>query len=320
MKMIYLFFVSALMCIFTGSCATKYYENPVINMDVPDPSVIRVGETYYAAGTSGDAQPVYPIFKSDNLVDWTPVGHIFNSFPKWTKGAFWAPELYQHKDKTFCYYTAKRKSDGISCIGVAVADRPEGPYVDHGMLLDCDKEAIDAYAIEVDGQLWVVYKAYGLNPERPIELLAQRLTSDGLNLEGAPVSLLADMENIGMEGESIFKSGEYFYILYAARDCCSPKSDYEVRVARSKSFTGPYEKYKGNPILVGDGVVFQSAGHGTQVVTPSGRMYYLCHAYEVGKYKEGRKPVLHELKIGTDGWPHFVTGTKTQHRVKIPEL
>ena len=30
-------------------------KNPVIDADAPDPSVIRVGKTYYAAATSGKA-------------------------------------------------------------------------------------------------------------------------------------------------------------------------------------------------------------------------------------------------------------------------
>ena len=29
-----------------------YFSNPVIRGDVPDPSIIRIGETYYATGTS----------------------------------------------------------------------------------------------------------------------------------------------------------------------------------------------------------------------------------------------------------------------------
>ena len=145
--------------------------------------------------------------------------------------------------------------------------------------------------------------------------------------------LLRDDERQGMEGQCIFRQGEWWYILYSIRDCCSPKSDYAVSVARSHSLEGPWEKYEGNPILEGDppqpslkgkesspegekqkasprgGLEgaedwMQSCGHGTMVRTPSGEMYYLCHAYYWNRSKEGRKAVLFRLEIGADGWVH----------------
>lgn len=314
-----------------GCQQAKFFENPVINADVPDPSVVRIGKTYYAAGTSGNKQQVYPTFKSENLVDWQPTGHIFSGWPEWTDGAFWAPELFVHNGKTLCYYTARDKSDGISCIGVASADAPDKPFTDHGRLVKWTNEAIDAFVFNdnangnemlktKNGQLYITWKAYGLDPSRPIELLASRLSDDGLRLEGEPFSLLCDEEDLGMEGQCIFYHAPYYYILYAARDCCSPKSDYEVRVARAKQFAGPYEKYEGNPILRGDGKDIQSCGHGTLVSTPKGRLYYLCHAYQQNRYKEGRKPILQELIIGKDGWPHFKTGEITISRQPMPNV
>lgn len=296
----------------------RYFQNPVIQADVPDPSVVRIGTDYYAAGTSGNAAAVYPLFHSTNLVDWQPIGHVFDQWPAWTAGAFWAPELFVRNGKTYCYYTARRKSDGISCIGVAVADSPAGPFRDHGLLIEWTHEAIDAFVVEEDGRLYITWKAYGLDDERPIELLGQRLSDDGLHLEGASVSLLTDDEEIGMEGQCIFKRGDYFYLLYAARDCCTERSDYEVRVARARHAMGPYEKYARNPILRGDGADFQSCGHGTLTTTPDGRLFYLCHAYKAGKYKEGRQPVLHELVATKDGWLRFKTGDTTRARQKRP--
>lgn len=281
-------------------------NNPVIDADTPDPTVIRVGDTYYAAATSGNKKQAYPRFKSKDLVHWEPMGYIFDEWPEWTSGAFWAPELFEHKGKVLCYYTAKQKSDGTSCIGVAVADGPEGKFVDHGPLVKTTNEAIDAFVFNDKGQLYITWKAYGLDPSgRPIEILAQKLSDDGLHLEGEPFTLLKDEERIGCEGQCIFKEGKYYYILYSIRDCCSPQSDYAVSVARSKTFEGPYEKYSGNPILQGNGKDIQSCGHGTMVSRLNGNMFYLCHAYFTGKYSEGRKAVLQSLYVGADKWPHF---------------
>src|SRR3712207_7542358 len=65
-----------------SSCATKYFTNPVIDAPLPDPTVIREGDTYVMAGTSGGAKPVYPIYISKNLVDWTAAGSIFTDYPE----------------------------------------------------------------------------------------------------------------------------------------------------------------------------------------------------------------------------------------------
>ncbi len=298
--------------------AQKQVLNPVIKTDLADPSIIRVDDMYYVAGTSGNAERPYPVYESKDLVTWTPRNTVLDRWPDWTAGAFWAPELFEHNGKVFCYYTAKQKSDKTSCIGVAVADGVDAPFVDYGPIVKTTNEAIDAFVLEVDGELYITWKAYGLDPsKRPIELLAQKLSADGLRLEGEPFMLLRDDERIGCEGQCIFKEGDYYYILYSIRDCCSPQSDYAVSVARSKSFFGPYEKYSGNPILTGNGKDIQSCGHGTMVRTKKNRMYYLCHAYLMGQYKKGRQPILEEIRMGADGWPYFVGGIKAHSTIKV---
>lgn len=311
-------FIVLLLAVQVLSGVAQRRQNPVIKADLPDPSVIRIGQTYYAAGTSGNAERVYPIYESTDLVTWTPRYTIFDRWPEWTAGAFWAPELFCIGEKVLVYYTARQKSDGTSCVGVAVAENINSPFVDKGPLVKTTNEAIDAFVLNVDGELYITWKAYGLDPSRrPIELLAQRLSPDGLTLQGEPFTLLRDDERQGMEGQCIFREGDYYYLLYSIRDCCSPQSDYAVSVARSKSFFGPYEKYAANPILTGNDENIQSCGHGTMVRTPRGRMFYLCHSYLKGKYRQGRQPIIEELRIDKEGWPYFVGGTKASTWVKV---
>ena len=71
--------------------AQQSFRNPVIHADMADPSITRVGDTYYAAGTSSEWAPYYPLFKSKDLVNWKQVGHIFDEKPDWTFSSFWAP-------------------------------------------------------------------------------------------------------------------------------------------------------------------------------------------------------------------------------------
>ncbi|MBR5660405.1 MAG: family 43 glycosylhydrolase [Bacteroidales bacterium] len=295
-----------------------YYSNPVIRGDVPDPSIIRIGETYYATGTSSEWAPLYPVFESKDLVNWTQVGSVFNEPPAWTSHSFWAPELFCADGKVYCYYTARRKSDGVSYIGVAVSDSPEKEFTDHGPVVQFGNESIDAFVFEAEGDRYITFKAYGLD-KRPIEILCYRLSKDGLRVEGEPFALLRDDDRIGMEGQCVFFRDGWWYILYAARGCCGPRSDYEVRVARSRDFKGPYEYDPGNPIMRGGNEEFQACGHGTVVLSPEGRMFFMCHAYLAGDdFYLGRQPILVELEVTEDGWIRSTTGKYAPLTAKTP--
>lgn len=295
-----------------------YFMNPVIRGDVPDPSIIRIKDTYYATGTSSEWAPFYPVFTSSDLVNWKQTGHIFTKQPSWTSNSFWAPELFYHNGKVYCYYTARQKSSGISYVGVATSDSPLHEFTDHGPLVEFGKEAIDAFVYDDNGQLYISWKAYGLDA-RPIELLGCKLSADGLRLEGKPFTLLVDEEGIGMEGQYHFKEGDYYYIVYAAHGCCGPGSDYDVYVARSKNYRGPYEKYAGNPILHGGEGDYKSCGHGTAVKTPDGRMFYMCHAYLQGDgFFAGRQPILQEMEITDEQWIRFKSGNLAIAKQPLP--
>lgn len=97
------------------------------------------------------------------------------------------------------------ETDGTSYIGVATADKPEGPYTDHGPIVEYGTEAIDAFVLEDAGELYISWKAYGLDP-RPIELLACKISDDGLRMAGEPFTLLRDDKRQGMEGQHWLKS------------------------------------------------------------------------------------------------------------------
>jgi hypothetical protein len=81
-------------------------------------------------------------------------------------------------------------------------------FKDHGPIVELGTEAIDAFVFDDDGQLYLTWKAYGLD-QRPIELL-EATVGCGLRLKGGPFSLLKDDEGIGMEGQYHFRRGDYY--------------------------------------------------------------------------------------------------------------
>ncbi len=295
-----------------GSCSEEeqqYYTNPVIQCDLADPSVIRVGESYYATGSSYLWAPEYPLYVSDDLINWKQIGNVFEKKPDWTGTGFWAPELFEYEGKYYCFFSASRLTDGKHCIGAAVADTPEGPYRDLGCILDTGTEQIDSYVFNDDGTLYLCWKAHGLD-KCPDEICCVKLGKDCVSIVGEEFTLVRDDESIGMEGPCMFKRDGWYYLLYSTHSCCGPLSDYEVWVARAKSIEGPWEKCPANPVLTGGNADVKSLGHGSVVTTPDGRLFYLCHAYLTEEsFFLGRRPFLSELEASDGGWIRCTAGS-----------
>ena len=172
------------------------YHNPVVAGDYPDPSVVRVGDEFWAAATTGGWAPHFSLLRSRDLVNWEKVGYVFEVKPAWAKTDFWAPELVSDRGRVLVYYTARRdegpKKRGTLCVAVATADSPAGPYTDRGPLVCQIPErggvgSIDAdFVRDEDGAPYLVWKADGndARPMQPTSIYAQRLTDDGTKLTG----------------------------------------------------------------------------------------------------------------------------------------
>src|SRR5674476_116510 len=57
----------------------KQAQNPIIYADVPDMSMIRVGDTYYMSSTTMHMNPGVPIMKSKDLINWEIVNYAYNT-------------------------------------------------------------------------------------------------------------------------------------------------------------------------------------------------------------------------------------------------
>ncbi len=290
------------------------YTNPVIPGDNPDPSVIRVGQDYWATATAGTWAPIFTLYHSRDLVLWRAVGAVFQKRPAWAERDFWAPEISHFNGRTFVYYTA-RKRKGPLCVAVASAAQPEGPYIDHGPLVCQDDGSIDAVATTDErGVRYLIWKEDGNSRQQPTPLWAQQLSADGIKLVGAKRELLRNdpksWEGGVVEGAFVERHGNYFYLFYSGGSCCGRRCDYALGVARARKLLGPWEKHPANPIVAAN-QSWQCPGHGSIVTDPAGRDFLLYHAY--GNFREafliGRESVLDEVSWDEQtGWPTINAG------------
>lgn len=300
--------------------STHGWTNPVVPGDHPDPTIIEVDGVFWASATSGEWSPQFPLFRSDDLVRWTPAGAIFPSQPAWAEGSFWAPELV-HDEVTgrFVAWYVGKKRGGPLCIAVATAPAAQGPYIDHGPLICEDDGSIDpCFARDEHGAPYLIWKEDGNSQQRPTPIWAQPLTDDLLKLQGEKTQLIVNdqpWEEGVVEGPYLLRHEGRFYMFYAGNSCCGRECKYAEGVARADHLLGPWEKNPLNPII-GANDNWRCPGHGTAVRAQgrdgrAGPEYFLYHAYPAGgTIYVGREALLDEITwpANGEGWPAVNAG------------
>ncbi len=81
MKKISLLLLSLLVILplITVSAQPETGRNPIIFADVPDVSMIRVGDTYYMSSTTMHMNPGVPVMRSKDLTNWEIVSYTYNT-------------------------------------------------------------------------------------------------------------------------------------------------------------------------------------------------------------------------------------------------
>ena len=259
----------------TNSAPAKTYRNPLLpDWEIADPFVLRVGQKYYLYPTS-DTQG-YEVFVSDDLVHWERKARAFTD----PREGDWAPEVFHDRrgdGKFYLYYTDNmsgwRRGPLEKQIGVAVADSPLGPFTDKGVLA---KHAIDADLFQDDdGKLYLSY----VDLVRGFKIVVQPMANP-LKKKGEPTVVIHPTEDWEKrsgevtEGPFMLKHKGTYYLMYSGTGANSP--NYGIGYATSKSPTGPFVKYPGNPIAHRGGNVL-GPGHHCVVEGPNGRLWMVYH-------------------------------------------
>ena len=281
-----------------SSAAT--YKNP-LPVAMGDPDVLHVkGDKYYMYGTGG-AKHGFAAYSSADLVHWKSEGQVWfaNNTNGWSDstagwdGAYWAPEVYEVKGKFYMFYSAPWKVNPDKeyenfRIGVAVADKPTGPFIDlaNRPIFDPGYPVIDANVLfDKDGRLYLYYSraAYKHPVESEIANWARskgwfkeieeswvygvELKPDFSGVMGEPVLLLRPpltMNDKQAEWESRSVTSKEVNRRWTEGSVTFRKGDtyyimysanyfggenYAVGYATSKSPLGPFVKSENNPVL-----------------------------------------------------------------------
>ena len=249
---------------------------PILDGFTADPAIRVFGDTYYVYPTSDKPNWLttdFSVWSSKNLVDWKKEGMILDVTKdlSWGKIKAWAPDCIERDGKFYFYFCAEMK------IGVAVSDKPTGPFKDalNRPLLQRGGKVrvatIDPYPfIDSDGQAYLFY-GNGRFAQ------AVRLKPDMITPDGDPVDIpLKDFR----EGIVVFKRAGKYYFMWSIGDARSP--DYRVGWGISDSPLGPVKiPDKDFIVLQKHGTAVGTAHHSVVNVPGTDRWYVAYHRHAI---------------------------------------
>lgn len=240
-------------------------RRPVLDADFPDPFVLVTddGLVAYATNTRRRGKAInVQMSRSTDGRTWSASQDAMPSVPAWAlrnRPDIWAPEAIRIGDRYVLYFSARHatqaRPDGLTlCVGAAVADAPEGPFVPQAEPLTCGGPlgVIDASPFRDGEDLWLYVKSDGNCCNVPITLVAQRLSADGLSLTGQPTTVQGFTNDAAWEGgvveatQMIMREGRY-HLIYSGNDYSGRA--YATGHALCQGPTGPCRDTADNPIL-----------------------------------------------------------------------
>lgn len=305
------------------SLGPEKYANPVYNTyDCADPSVERGPDgRFYCFVTGGWGR------ESDNMVTWHDSYGKMASMPTWNGyEGLWAPDVTRVGNKYVMYYAHSEWMGDLwdHCgVGVAVADKIEGPYTDHGKLFTSREvgvyNSIDPHLfVEDDGRLFLSWGSYGGG------LFAIELSPDGLSIK--PGAQKVQLTSPDFEGCMIHKHNGYYYLFASTGTCCEGlNSTYTTVVGRATSYFGPYVDRAGGRMLDGkfhivmsNNRYFKGTAHNAEIITDdNGNDWIYYHAYEVKSPDTGRILMMDRVRW-VDDWPLVNNGFPAYYQVPAP--
>jgi beta-xylosidase len=234
-----------------------------------DPNITAFGKKFYiyptTDGTTGWMSTYFTCWSSSNMVDWKNEGTILD-LPKdltWAKERAWAPTIAEKNGKFYYYFSADVN------IGVAVSDKPTGPFKDalgkplvkkgtlRGQMID------PMVFVDDDGS---AYLYFGQGNCNMVKLNDDMISYDSTKL----ISIKPQGYN---EGPFVFKRNKKYYLMWSEYDTRDPR--YSIAYATSDSPLGPFVK-AANSVLKGKGVV-KGAGHHSVVKVPGKDEWYIAY-------------------------------------------
>lgn len=291
------------------------YINPVIRGFYPDPSVCKAGKYFYLVCSSFQFFPALPLFKSENMIDWEPVGHCITRKSQLdltnvgASGGIYAPTI-RYNNGRFYVVVTNTSGDGNFYI---YTDDINGEWSDP---ISVNRGGIDPSLLFDGDKTYFMSNGEDDYGERGISLC--EINIDTGELLSPAKCICKGTGGRFIEAPHLYHIGEYYYLLAAEG---GTEYGHTECAFRSKKPYGPYESCPNNPILTNrnlGGYMIQGAGHADIVEDNNGQWWMVNLAFrQIHLWRQfhnlGREVFLEPIYWQEDGW--FKVGTDGTSRI-----
>ncbi|RZK54529.1 MAG: arabinan endo-1,5-alpha-L-arabinosidase [Pedobacter sp.] len=254
--------------------------NPIFPGWYADPEAIVFGKTYWVYPTYSakyKEQVFMDAFSSKDLITWKKHPRIIDTASiKWANKAMWAPSITEKDGKYYLFFGANdiQSDNEVGGIGVAVADKPEGPFKDLLGKPLVDKfhnkaQPIDQFVFkDKDGQYYLIYGGWS-------HCNIAKLNKDFTGFETFPDgSTFKEVTPEGYtEGPFMFMRNGKYYFMWSEGGWTGP--DYFVAYAIADSPMGPFKRV--GRILTQDPKIAKGAGHHSVIHNAKKDEWYIVY-------------------------------------------
>jgi beta-xylosidase len=277
----------AMVCCHLMVMAQSKKNNPVFEGWYADPEAIIIGNEYWIFPTYSakyNEQVFFDAFASKDLRTWTKHERILDTAAvKWAHRAMWAPAIIEKAGKYYLFFGANDIQSGQEKggIGVAVSDKPSGPYKDHlgKPLIDRfhnGAQPIDQFVFkDKDGTYYMFYGGWRhCNVAKLNDSFTGFIPFD----DGSTFKEITPEGYV--EGSFMFMHNNKYYFMWSEGGWTGP--DYSVAYAIADSPFGPFKRI--GKILQQDPAVATGAGHHSVIHDKkTGQWYIVYHRRPLGE-------------------------------------
>lgn len=295
---------------------TLWSGNPLFKGWYADPEAIIYGKEYWIYPTYSapyDQQVFFDAFSSADLVRWTKHERILDtSSVKWARRAMWAPSVIKKENRYYFFFGANdiQNNQEYGGIGVAVAEKPEGPYKDYlGKPLVArfynGAQPIDQFVFhDKDGKYYLIYGGW-----RHCNIARLKDDFTGFVPMNDTVTFKEITPEKYVEGPFMFIRKGKYYFMWSEGGWTGP--DYSVAYAIGDSPFGPFKRVA--KILQQDTAIANGAGHHSVINIPGTDNWYIIYHRRPSTEKDGNSRVtcIEHLYFDSNG---FIQPVKITNR------
>lgn len=279
------------------------YQNPVVKGFYPDPSVCAANGKYYLVCSSFQYFPGVPLFESEDLVNWTQIGHVLtrksqvmlDKVP--SSGGVFAPTIRFNNGRFYMVTNNNTTNRNF----YVYTDDIHGEWSDP---IEVDQDGIDPSLYFEDGHAYFI--SNGTDDEGSGGVVQCEINIETGEKLSPSKSIWKGSGGRFLESPHMYKINGTYYLMAAEG---GTEYGHMITCAMADSVWGRFESFPSNPVITNRNkapYIIQGIGHGDLIQDKYGDWHIMCLGFrQIGEWTPyhnlGRETFLVPVMFNNDG-------------------